>query len=331
MSHDQLSKSLITTFFHDFLRVAVPDVAPSLRPGEAIFMDKELFTDWPPAGQRRELDLLARVPWEPGELQILVHVEIESRARAGMDQRMWRYYMQIRLRYDLLVLPIVVNLRGGRPGVRLELLAEGVEAAQVVFPYHVLGLSGCLAEEWLARPEPIAWAFAAFMRPKRWSRAELKIECLRRVSRSGVTGFDKEVLVNWLKTCVKLTGEGAAEYQRLLQLEENKEVREMETTWLGKAEERGVKKGLAQGRAEGLEKGKAQGLQQGRTEGKAEVVEQMRAAVLLGLERRFGVVPQRVRRHLDAIGSVERLAELVAELPLVESVDDLVERDRVAS
>jgi hypothetical protein len=306
MSHDQLSKSLITTFFCDFLHLAAPGSALGLRPGEAVFVDKEFFTDWP-TGNRRELDLLARVPVESGEPQVLVHVEIESRANSGMDQRMWRYYMQIRMRCELLVLPIVVNLRGGPHGVRLEALEEGVGAAQVTFPYHVLGLSGCQAEEWLARPEPIAWALAALMRSRSWSRAELKIECLRRVARSGVTGFRKEVLANWLKTCVRLTGEHAVEFERLLALEGNEEILKMETTWLGKAEARGFKKGEAQ------------------------AVEKLRQAVLQGMEQRFGTVPKQVRRRLEATRSLERLAALVEKLMSAGTVDDLVVLARTTS
>jgi hypothetical protein len=302
MSHDQLSKSLIVTFFDDFLRLTVPDAAPLLRPGEATFVDKEIFTDWP-AGERRELDLLAQVPVEEGTVPVMVHVEIESRARSGMDERLWHYYMQIRLRHRRLVLPILVNLRGGRPGVGVEVLEEGIiRTASVTFPYHVLSLSGCRAEDWLTRPEPVAWAFAALMRPGHWSRAQLKLECLRRIARSEVTGKEKEILVNWLQTCVKLSGRGAAEYQRLLELEENKEIREMDTSWLGRAEARGVQKAVVR----------------------------MRQAVLLGLERRFGTVPPRVRRRLEAIHSIERLAEMVERLPLVENAGDLLTPDRAA-
>jgi hypothetical protein len=310
MSTDQLSKSLITTFFHDFVHLAAPDSARRLRPGEATFVDKEVFTDWPD-GNRREPDLLVKVPVKTGDREVLIHVEIESRASSDMDQRLWRYYMQIRLRYELLVLPILVNLRGGQPGAELEILAEGVETAMpVVFPYRVLGLSGCQAEDWLARPEPIAWAFAALMRSRKWSRAELKMECLRRVAESGVTGMGKEVLVNWLKTCVKLPTEGAAEFERLMTLEENKEMRAMETTWLGKAEAKGFKKGLRQG--------------------EEKVVEKMRQAVLQGLEHRFGVVPQRVRRRIESIRSVDRLAGMIEKILSAETIDDLLVPSRAA-
>ena len=82
-SHDQLSKSLIKLFFPDFLRLIDPESAPRLRAGEATFLDKEDFTDWP-AGDRRELDLLAKVPVERKEWPLLVHVEIETDFGSGM-------------------------------------------------------------------------------------------------------------------------------------------------------------------------------------------------------------------------------------------------------
>jgi len=296
MSHDQLSKSLISTFFQDFLRLTIPDSEPLLHADATTFMDKELFIDWP-QGQRRELDLLARVPMGEGGTPLLVHVEIESEASSTMSQRLWMYYMQIRLRHDLLVLPILVNLRGGRPGVGLEILEEGIEPlATGTFRYRVLGLSGCDAEDWLIRPEPVAWAFAALMRPGKWSPAELKLHCLRRVAAWGVTGFRKEVLINWIETYVQLSEEESARYQRLMEQEENKEVEEMEMTWLGKAEARGIEKTL----------------------------EQMRQAVIQRVEQRFGVLPEGIEERVQAIDSVGPLADLLTRLSQVQSADELV-------
>src|SRR6185436_18090879 len=257
------------------LHLTLADSAPRLRLDEAIFVDKEVFTDWP-GGKRRELDLLARVPVEQEDVCLLIHVEIESQARDAMKRRLWGYYMQIRLKYGLLVLPILVNLRGGRPGVELVVMEEGFEPlATGMFRYRALGLSGCRAPDWLSRPEPLAWALAALMDPGEWSRAELKVECLRRVQQWGVAGFGKEVLVNWIETYVQLSGEDALEYRRLLALQRNKEIRQMDQTWLGKAEARGFEKGKARGREEGIKKGKSEGKAEGRAEGKAEVVDQM--------------------------------------------------------
>ena len=144
-SHDQLSKSLLKTFFADFLCLIDPELVPCLRTGNATFLDKEVFTDWP-AGDRREMDLLAEVPVEGEDLPLLVHVEIETESRAGMDRRLWHYYMQLRLRHGLEVYPVLLNLRGGPPGIRPGILREGFNGKMTaVFLYRQLGLSGCLA------------------------------------------------------------------------------------------------------------------------------------------------------------------------------------------
>jgi len=302
-SHDQLSKSLIKLFFADFLRLVDPESASHLQTGGTIFLDKEDFTDWP-AGDRREMDLLAKVPVAGEEVPLLVHVEIETDFRSGMDHRLWQYYMQLRLRHGLPVLPVLVNLRGGRPGVHQGTLHEGFKKkVTAVFHYLVVGLSGCRAEEWLVRPEPIAWAFAALMRPGKWSRAELMLECLRRIALSDVTELRKQVLVNWVETYVQLTGQDALELQRLLDLEGNEEIRAMELTWLGKAEARGVEKGLESATRQ--------------------AVERMRRVVFRQIEQRFGGVPTAVRRKVEAIDSLEPLAELAEKVLVVDTIGGL--------
>src|SRR6187551_224473 len=116
-SHDQLSKSLIKIFFAEFLHLVAPESASRLEAAEATFLDKEVFTDWL-AGGRREMDLLAEVPADGEERPLLVHVEIETEFSSSMSHRLWSYYMHLRLLHGLPVLPILVNLRGGRPGLR---------------------------------------------------------------------------------------------------------------------------------------------------------------------------------------------------------------------
>src|SRR4028119_938414 len=51
-SHDQLAKSLIGTFFAEFLRLTAPDSAPLLRMAEATLAHKQRFTDRPPRARR---------------------------------------------------------------------------------------------------------------------------------------------------------------------------------------------------------------------------------------------------------------------------------------
>lgn len=300
MSHDQLAKDLLRAFFADFLALTLPDVAERLRLEEHVFVDKQSFTDWP-TGSRRELDLLVRVPAQgDGDMTLLIHIEIEGTARAGIDDRLWSYYMQLRLRHGVLVVPIVTFLRGGPCGVRRGVLREGFATLDTIcFRYEAFGISGCRSEEYLSRPEPLAWALAALMRPGRRSRAGLKMECLRRIAGGELTELQRFLLVNFVETYLQLTGSQAAEYARLRQLAENREAAAMEMTWAEQMEARGIEKGL----------------------GKA--VEALREIVLRQLEQRFGTVPGTTKRKIGKIKSLEPLTEIAEKVFVVDSIDEL--------
>ena len=303
-SHDQLAKDLFQTFFSDFLRLAAPEAAARLRLDEAVFLDKQAFTDWP-QGDRREMDLLVEAPTKEDGTRILIHVEIEAEARADMADRFWRYYMQLRLRHSLSIVPVLTNLKGGRPGAHYELLLEGFEELETArFRYRVFNLSGCRAEEYLALPEPLAWALAALMRRGRWSRAEHKIECLRRIAGADLSGSQRWLLGNWVETYLQLDERETMEYARLCELTVNQEVRDMEMTWAERMEEKYTQKGLEKG----FEKGRLEG---------------MRQIVLQLLGRRFGAVPETVRRKVEAIEESAPLSDLTNKVLDARSIEEL--------
>jgi hypothetical protein len=112
-----------------------------------------------------------------------------------------------------------------------------------------------------------------------------------------------QFLMERIETYVQLSGEDAAEFLWLLELDENKGVQDMELTWLEKAEVRG----------------------------EIRVLEQMRGAVLRRLAQRFGPVPERIEKSIQETDSVESLVEMVERLPTLESLEDLVARRRTPS
>jgi Domain of unknown function (DUF4351) len=302
-SHDQLAKDLLQNFFSDFLSLAAPAEAGRLDVGHAVFVDKQMFTDWP-VGERRELDLLAEVPvLDEKPRRVLIHVEIEAEASSAMAERVWKYYMQVRLRHRLLVLPILVNLRGGRPGLQVETLDEGFRPQTAQFHFQALSLSGCLAVDYLARPEPLAWAFAALMHSGEGGRARQKADCMQQIAAAHLADHREWLLANWVATYLQLTEGDAEEYQRLLRLPAYQEVRVMEMTWGEKIFEEGRSEGKIEGRSEG----KIEGRSEGKIEGK---VEALRQFVLRQIERRFGAVPENVRQRVEALDSTDALTEV---------------------
>jgi hypothetical protein len=100
--HDKIFKQLLHAFLDDFLRLVVPETLDRLDLSSPEFLDKELFAGGP-RGRRRELDLLVRVRTVQGR-PLLIHVEIEARAKPGMEDRLWLYRNQIQARYETPVL-----------------------------------------------------------------------------------------------------------------------------------------------------------------------------------------------------------------------------------
>lgn len=292
LMHDPLFKTLLRAFFPEFLYLVSPEVAAKLHLRRAAFLDKELFTD-ETGGGRREVDLLARLPVRGSRRSLLVHVEIESRARKGMARRLHGYSIQIQARHGGQVLSIVLNLRGGRPGICVNTLEEDLDGPQLAtFRYVAFSLAGCSAEEYLERPEPLAWGLAALMNPGSMSRVEHKLACLRRIAAADLTDQKRFLLVNCVETYLELTPRETAELTALRSHESDREVHEMRMTWADRME--------AKGRQEAL-----------------------RSVLLYQLGQRFGPLPERVRRRIETIRSMERLTRLTEQVLVARSLDEM--------
>src|SRR5436190_15598566 len=108
--HDQRLKVLLKEFFEHFFLCFFPTWAERFDFTAIDWLDKELFLA-PPQGEKRQLDLVARLRLRPGAPPIregkkdalaLVHVELESRASAlALRPRMFEYYVQLRRDMDL--------------------------------------------------------------------------------------------------------------------------------------------------------------------------------------------------------------------------------------
>lgn len=301
LHHDQLFKQLFESFLDDLLRLVVPWLVPRVRIDRARFLRDELFTDLP-QGERRRLDLVAELPGRgEGPELVLVHVEVEAAARRTMGRRMARYAMQLRLRHGRPVVPLVVYLSGGPPGLRetrwREVLWGRELAALTGFE---LGLRRARAAEYLARPEPLGWALAARMSRGGWSPARLKLECLRRILRAPVDEARRFLLANVVETYVQLAGDEAERFVRIAERELPKEESSMIMTWGDKIREKALREGRREGRAAGR-----------------------REVLLRILESRFGELSPQARRRVETIAAGRELDRLVDRALAARSLDDL--------
>ena len=303
--HDQFFKYLLQEFFGDLLRIVVPELAPRLRAEEATFLESELFTSFP-SGRRRQLDLVARVEARSGEPKVvLVHVEIERRARRTMGRRLLDYMMLLWLEHHLPVVPIVVYLRGGKPDIaREEVRLEISGHCFLSFWYLAFGLSRSQADEYLARPEPLAWGLAALMKRGEMTVAGLRLACLRPITAAELTDRQRFLLVNCVETYIELDPPAQEEYEALLAELGNEEVATMEMTWADRLRQEGFEVGIREGIEEGKEVGK-------------------RDLLLEQLESRFGPLPQATVKRVRSLTSSEEVSRLAARVLDAPSLEDL--------
>jgi hypothetical protein len=301
--HDQVFKGLIGTFLPDFVTLVAPEPAARLDLSDWELLDKEIFTDWP-KGRRRELDLLAEVALADGSGRTaLVHVEIEARSRPEISPRLASYAMQIRLRHGRPVLPLLLCLRRGRPGIHLEDSALDTDLGPELwrFRYYSLGLERCPAEDFLVRDQPLAWALAALMRPNGLSRAQHKMACLQRIAAARLDELPRLLLANCVETYLELEGRDAEEWQALQAQggPEERAMRAVKLTWAEKL----INQGVEEGRAQGLDL--------------------FRQTLLKQLALRFGPLPEEVKQRVAAISSAERLSQMAEQILVARSLEEM--------
>jgi hypothetical protein len=285
--HDRLFKTVLRACFADLLRLTAPAVAARAELARIVFLDKELLA----GSGRREADLLVRVPLRRGG-SLLIHVEVEARARPRMPRRLRAYASRIQALYDDQVLSIVLYIRGGEPGICWQGLDGELDAPEVTaFRYVAFGLAGCRAEDYLSRPEPLAWALAALMDPGAWSRAELRRTCLQKIGEARLPLERQALLADFVDAYLPLTSDEEREY-KISAEGKPKEAKAMWMTWSERL------------RAEGE-------------------LQALRRVLVSQLEQRFGPVPSKVRKKVESTRSIPRLNGLLERVLTASSLKDL--------
>jgi len=110
---------------------------------------------------------------------------------------------------------------------------------------------------------------------------------------------------------------------KLPEMEDLQEVRSMLAERVLDWTEQWKQEGLEEGRKEGRQEGRQEGLQEGRQEGRQQGLESVRQVLLEDLGRRFGPLPEAVRRRVGGIESFEDLTRLSLRIGAASSLADL--------
>src|SRR5215212_1871416 len=97
MQYDRRFKEFLQRFLPNFLTLFFPEQAARLDFSTLVFLDKELIVNLP--GQvLRITDIVAEVDALDGQKEtIIVHIEVESRDKQTLPERMYEYYSMLRI------------------------------------------------------------------------------------------------------------------------------------------------------------------------------------------------------------------------------------------
>jgi predicted transposase YdaD len=289
MNHDQLFKLLLTTFFLEFVKLFLPDVARHIDPDSIEFLDKEIFTDLT-SRERHEVDLIVKVRFRRGgRAFFLIHVENQGSSKKDFAKRMFRYFARLHEKYDLPIYPVAI-FSFDRP------LRPEPNRYQVNFPnfrpldfaFHAIQLNWLNWRDFLRKPNPVASALMTKMHIDPGDRPRVKLECLRMLATLRLDKARAALIGVFMSNYLELTSAETAVYNEMLESVGPKEreiVMQLTNEWIEK------------GREEGLQ----QGLQRGREQGQRDLVLRL-------LRRQIGTIPAKMTRQVDRLNDADMMA-----------------------
>jgi hypothetical protein len=324
MDHDQRFKVLLKAFFAEFFQTFFPAWADRFDFSRVDWLEQEVFTD-PPRGERRSLDLVARVPLRPGVPPpapglaepadcwlTLIHIEVESPDTvAPLRPRMLSFYEYLRRQHGLPVFPIALYLRVGLNGIGWDVYEETYwDQRLLYFSYAYVGLPGLKGEQYVAGEHLLGVALTALMGVPAERRAAVHAEALRRLAEARENDYRRYLLLDCLEAYASLDEAQAQELGELLRTERYEGARTMAITTF----EKGVQEGWRQA-ATTFEKGVQKGVQEGVQEGRRATLREL-------LELRFGPLSPGAQDRLESLNP-EQLEALTRALLNAPSLQEL--------
>jgi hypothetical protein len=234
--HDQRLKSVVRECLAEAVDLTFPAWAVALDLSAPEWLEQEVFPD-PPSGERREVDLVARVPIRAGG-HALVHVEVEWRdSLTDLRERMPRYHHYLGFKYGLPVLSLAIYAQVGLEAsgweeVRGEFQGETLNLTR--WPY--LGLRALDGLRYAEGDNLLGVAFVGLMRVPEAEMPVVKANALRRLAEANLTDVRRYLLMGLIEAYMPLDGPLMQQYQDLLVTKEYATVIRFEDTTYERAQ-----------------------------------------------------------------------------------------------
>src|SRR5699024_3208450 len=206
IDHDRLFKELIQTFFREFIEVFFPEESAHIDFSSVTFLEQEVFTDIV-EGERRQIDILAKVKMKQREQIILIHVEPQASYQSQFNERMLIYCSILYEKHRKPILPIAVFSYNEHKEVPDTFSISYPTMTVLSFQYLKLHLITKNWRTFIKQDNPIAAALLSKMGYTEKERIQVKLEFLRMISRMTLDPAKTALLYGFFETYLKLNKE----------------------------------------------------------------------------------------------------------------------------
>ena len=291
INHDQLFKELLTTFFVEFIELFFPEVLEYLDLDSITFVDKEIFTDLT-KGKKKILDVIVLTKFQGQDYSFLVHIENQSSNQTDFNQRMFRYFCSLFLKYNRPIYPIAVFSYDFPKRLEKDNFTLDFPHHKVLdFNYKVVQLNQLNWRDFLTQKNPVAAALMAKMNIAKSDRPKVKAECLRLMVTLKLNPAKSQLISGFIDTYLRLNPTEKQIFQAQLnkmELEQREQIMQITTSW------------------------KEEGIKQGQV-----------ATILRLLNHKFGKISEQITTKIESLETTQ-LDSLTEELLNFQTIDDLI-------
>lgn len=246
MNHDQLFKELINNFFIEFLEVFFPDVHEGIDFHSIKPLSEELYTDLID-GENRRVDIVIEAKLKGHDTLIIIHVEPQSTYQSDFQQRMYHYFSLLYNKYRKPILPIAIFSYDDKHTEHNQFTIEFPFFHVLTFNFLMLELKKMKWQDYLQSFNPVAAALLGKMGYKEEEKVQVKMEFLRMMVKMELNPARARFINDFFEQYLKLDEEEEEELMReISQLENAEEFTQLPNSW----EEKGIRKGIEQGKEE---------------------------------------------------------------------------------
>ncbi len=239
-------KSLLTTFFWEFLQLFFPELTRQLNRRTLRFLDKEIFTDVT-SGEKREADLVAQISWKDAAKQpawFLIHVEHQSSKEAQFGKRMFKYFARLHEKHDVPIFPVVIFSYDAPRKAEPNFYQVEIAGKRILdFQFETIQLNRLNWRDFVKHENPIATALMAKMEIAPTDRVKVKFEYLRLLVTLKLNPAKMQLISGFVDTYLKLNREEATQLQaemRKIAPEKQEEIMEVMNNWMLEGMEKGL-------------------------------------------------------------------------------------------